>query len=936
MPVIVAVDIETTGLDNKTDAIIEIGAQSFEGERITGEWTSLINPGRSIPPFITQLTGIKNSMVQSAPQIEEVLDDLSSFTGNAPILGQNVGFDLGFLRRHGVLKDNDSIDTYDMAAVLMPNAGRYNLGALGKQLNIPMPATHRALDDAKVTVGVYQKLFQKLLEMPIDLLAEIVRMGEQQAWGGEWPFKAALKMRSAEKVPKLAAGPGDMPLRGPIYTRPAPIEAQPRQGVPTEPSTLDVEESAAPLEHGGAFSRFYEDFEHRPQQVEMTKAVARALSDGRHLLVEAGTGTGKSMAYLLPAAYWAVKNDSRVLISTNTINLQDQLINKDIPDLQKAIAQDVNASVLKGRNNYLCPRRLEALRQSEPQTAEELRVTAKIMVWLQENETGDLAEINLTGPAERAVWARISANDENCTSETCVRRMAGICPFHRAHQAAQTSHLLVVNHALLLADVATGSRVLPEYDHLIVDEGHHIESATTSALSFRLTQSDSERNLRELGGIKTGLLSHILGTTRDMLQPSEFASIELLSERATDKAFQFQNQLGRVFAAIGQFLEEEREGRPLGDYAQQERILPSTRAQPGWLDIEVNWEDAQKLLDPLLGTIEQIGKGLAELVERGENEVEDLLSNLGNLFRNLRALNEQLNSLVFEPQKDFVYWVEIRAQRRQIILQAAPLHIGDLMEEHIWHPKSSVILTSATLTTAGDFDYVRQRLKAVDAEELYLGSPFDYESAALLCLPEDVPEPAERHAYQAAVEKSLVNLAQSVGGKTLALFTSYAQLKKTSSAIAPRLADQGIQVLEQGQGASPHSLLESFKSSDGAILLGTRAFWEGVDIPGEDLSVLVIVRLPFAVPSDPIVAARSETFESPFFDYQIPEAILRFRQGFGRLIRTQSDRGVVVVLDKRLLTKSYGTLFIDSLPNVTVKRGRLSDLPTQATQWLGI
>jgi DNA polymerase-3 subunit epsilon/ATP-dependent DNA helicase DinG len=936
MPVIVAVDLETTGLDSKSDAIIEIGAQRFDGNRIEGEWTTLINPGRAIPPFITQLTGINNNMVQEAPQIEEVLDDFAKFAGNAPILGQRVSFDLSFLRRHGVLKHNESIDTYDMAAVLMPRAGRYNLGALGKQLNIPLPATHRALDDAKVTVGVYQKLFEKLLDLPIDLLAEIVRMGEQQAWGGEWAFKEALKQRASEKAPKLAGDPGEMPLRGPIYTRPAPAEAEPRQGVPSEPSLLDIEESSAPLEHGGAFSKFYKDFEHRPQQVEMTKAVAKALSEGRHLMVEAGTGTGKSMAYLLPSAYWAIKNDSRVLISTNTINLQDQLIQKDIPDLQAALGQKINASVLKGRNNYLCPRRLAALRRSEPENAEELRVIAKTMVWLQENESGDLAEINLTGPAERAVWSKISANDENCTSETCLRRMGGICPFHRAHQAAQTSHLLVVNHALLLADVATGSRVLPEYDRLVVDEAHHIESATTNALSFRLTQVEAERSLRELGGSNSGLLGRILVATQDLLQPSEYASIEVLTERATDKAFQFQNQLGRVFTAISQFLEEEREGRDIGDYAHQERILASTRTQPAWLNVERPWEDAQTLLEPLLGTVEQIGKGLSELVERGEENVEDLLSNLGNLYRNLKSLNEQLTALIFEPADDFVYWAEVRPQRHQLILQAAPLHIGHLMEEHIWHPKSSVILTSATLTAAGDFDYLRQRLQAVDAEELALGSPFDYESAALLFLPEDMPEPAERHAYQSAVERSLVSLAKSIGGRTLALFTSYAQLKKTSKAISPRLAEAGIQVFEQGQGASAHSLLESFKASEGAVLLGTRAFWEGVDIPGDSLLALAIVRLPFDVPSDPIISARSETFESPFFDYQVPEAILRFRQGFGRLIRTQSDRGIVVLLDKRLLTKSYGSLFIDSLPGATIKRGRLSDLPNQATQWLGL
>lgn len=935
MPSIVALDIETTGLDPQQDAITEIGAVRFDGNRIEGEWSSLINPGRPIPKFITQLTGISNAMVQGAPRIQDVLDDLAAFVGTAPILGQNIRFDLSFLQQHGLFKDNQSLDTYDLAAVLMPRAGRYNLGALGQQLNIPLPATHRALDDAKVTQAVFQILYGRLLEMPIDLLAEIVRMGEQQAWGGEWTFRQALKQRAGEmSAPSTKPGGGAL-ANAPIYSQPLPKDLHPRQGVVDDPQPLDAEAVAAVLEHGGAIAEHFAEFEARPQQIEMLEAVSNALSYSQHLLVEAGTGTGKSMAYLLPAAQWALKNDTRVVISTNTINLQDQLIHKDIPDLQAALGQPIQAAVLKGRNNYLCPRRLEALRRRPPESAEEIRVLAKTLVWLQDSKSGDRAEINLTGPAERAVWSRISAQDENCGGETCVRRMGGICPFHRAHAAAESAHILVVNHALLLADVATGSRVLPEYDYLVVDEAHHMESATTNALSFRLTQPEVERHLRELGGSRNGHLGRLLTVTQGILKPSEYASLEMLVERATDQAFQFQTLVTSLFGAINMFMEDQREGRALGSYSQQVRVEPGTRTQPAWVEVEVAWEDAQHALEPLKSTLEQIGRGLRDLVEQGHEDVEDLLGNLGTVYRYLTEVGDQVNALVFEPVEETIYWVEITTRQR-VILQAAPLHIGHLMEEHIWHQKSSVILTSATLTAAGEFDYLRQRLSAVDAEELALGSPFDYESAALLYLIEDMPEPAERHAYQSAVERGLIALARATGGRTLALFTSYEQLRKTSAAIAPALAKDNIQVYEQGEGASPHSLLETFKESEGAVLLGTRAFWEGVDIPGEALSVLAIIRLPFDVPSDPVISARSETFESPFFEYQVPEAILRFRQGFGRLIRTQADRGVVAIFDKRLISKSYGNMFVESLPPCTLQRGRLADLPKAAAQWLGL
>jgi DNA polymerase-3 subunit epsilon/ATP-dependent DNA helicase DinG len=258
------------------------------------------------------------------------------------------------------------------------------------------------------------------------------------------------------------------------------------------------------------------------------------------------------------------------------------------------------------------------------------------------------------------------------------------------------------------------------------------------------------------------------------------------------------------------------------------------------------------------------------------------------------------------------------------------------MQRYLWHEKSSVILTSATLTTTGEFDYLRGRLSAQDAYELSLGSPFDFETSTLLYLINDIPEPSDRHGHQRGVETGLIRLCRATGGRTLALFTSYEQLKRTSQAIAPILARDDILVYEQGEGASPHTLLETFRSTERAVLLGTRAFWEGVDVPGEALSVLAIIKLPFDVPSDPIVAARSETFEDPFSEYSLPEAILRFRQGFGRLIRTQYDRGVVAIFDRRILSKRYGRMFLDSLPPCTIKAGSVADLPRAAAQWLNL
>jgi DNA polymerase-3 subunit epsilon/ATP-dependent DNA helicase DinG len=934
MPPIVAIDIETTGLDSQSDSIIEIGAVRFNGRRIEAEWSSLINPGRAIPGLITQLTGITNEMVRNAPPIRAVVQELADFVGDAPVLGHNVRFDLSFLQRYGLFELNEVLDTYELASVLLPNASRYNLAALGQLLGVLLPADHRALDDARVTHAIFLQLSDKAQTLPVEMLAEFVRQSEPFEWGASWVFSQALRQRARQPVTAKQAHDQE---HGPLFALTAAAEPPLPALTPNENLVaLDIDEVAALLEYGGPFASYFENYEMRQQQVEMLRAVARSLSEGIHLMVEAGTGTGKSFAYLVPAALWAFQNSTRVVISTNTINLQDQLIKKDIPDLCTALGINIRAAVLKGRANYLCPRRLEGLRQRTPETVEQMRVLAKVMVWLWEGGSGDRNEINLNGPLERDAWFRISAEDEGCKAEVCMARTGGACPFYQARQAALSSHLLIVNHALLLSDVTTGSRVLPEYNYLIVDEAHHIEAATTSSLSYRLTQGDVGRLLRELGSVSSGVLGHLLGFIKEIGRPSQLATFHQDIQRATDLAFRLEHDTSQLFKAVEVFLRDQREGQPIGNYTQQARILSSTRTQPYWTDVEVAWDQAAETLKLLINLVVQIYKSTSDLGIMESDELEDLQSNLVDMHRRFSEVEANLNRLFAAPDAGDIYWAETSPNNGQIAVQIAPLHVGPLMEQYLWHEKTSVILTSATLTANGEFDYIRSRLNADEADELALGSPFDYENSAMLYLVNDIPEPADATNYQKAVEHTLVWLAKATGGRMLALFTSYAQLKRTSQAITVTLAEAEIQVYEQGEGASPNTLLETFKEADRAVLLGTRAFWEGVDIPGAALSVLVIVKLPFDVPSDPIVAARSETFEDPFSEYSLPEAILRFRQGFGRLIRTQSDRGIVAILDRRILTKKYGKLFIESLPECKMKIGSMNDLPAMAQKWLNI
>jgi DNA polymerase-3 subunit epsilon/ATP-dependent DNA helicase DinG len=362
--------------------------------------------------------------------------------------------------------------------------------------------------------------------------------------------------------------------------------------------------------------------------------------------------------------------------------------------------------------------------------------------------------------------------------------------------------------------------------------------------------------------------------------------------------------------------------------------MPGTRTIPEWEKIEIAWDELRLPLSRVIDALHQLAEGLEGLSEQEVEAADTLATGTRIAGRSLESIFTNLDQLIFEPESNQIYWLETSPAQSRLSFHAAPLQVGPLVQEHIWHKKEAVVMTSATLTTAGEFDYLRRRLGAEDAEELALGSPFDYESATLLYLVNDIPEPSDRQAYQSAVERGLIALCRKTNGRTLVLFTSHRQLRRTAHAISEPLARQGIQVLEQTTGASRHALLESFKADEGSVLLGTRSYWEGVDVPGEALSVLVITKLPFDVPSDPIVASRSEMYESPFYQYTVPEAILRFRQGFGRLIRTRSDRGVVVVMDRRVLTKTYGRFFIDSLPHCTVRQASLRDVPRAAVRWL--
>jgi len=937
----VALDLETTGLQADRDAIIEIGVVKFRGDEVIAEWSSLVNPNRPLPHKIERLTGISPREVERAPALHAVLPALMRFIGENPLVGHNIQFDLTFLQRAGYPTPPPALDTFELACILMPYASRYSLGKLMDELGIEFPTQHRALEDARAVHALFNALFERAGRLDQKIIQEIARLGDKSDWALKFAFQDLLRDRA-----RNAFAPGTIGTQlaaksaaadetfGLLFSRDRD-ERPLKPKATTEP--LDVDALAHLLEPDGLLAQHFNGYEHRSQQIEMLRAVANAFSDGATLLVEAGTGTGKSIAYLIPAIYWAVQTNQRVVISTNTINLQDQLYLKDIPDLRKILPVEFKAALLKGRSNYLCRTRLEAFRRSEKFTTEEARVLAKVLAWLPSTTTGDSAELVLMGPVENAVWARLASDPDHCLADRCALQQQGKCFFYRARERAESSHIVIVNHALLLSDMAMENRVLPEYKYLVIDEAHHLEARATEALSFEASRSTLETLLHGLANERGGLLGNLAGSLRHSDVPPQIKrevqnildDVAQDVDRAVRGVYDFFNALDRFLSQ-----QEQLPGESDSNYDRQIRLTPARRAQPEWSGIEIAWEDFGAMLTQVCDGIGRIHDAWSELDEYAVPSQFDLETELAFAMRRVSETRTQLEAIVTQPQSSGIYWATVNKNNGDISLHAAPLYVGDLLQKQLFAGKNATILTSATLCVDQSFSHIKSRLGIGDwADELAVGSPFDYAHAAMVYVPTDIPEPGQP-GYQKAVEGALVDLVRATQGRALVLFTSHSQLQMTYRSITRPLEEDDIIVIAQNLDGSRRQVLETFKTQERTVLLGTKSFWEGIDVVGEALSCLVIARLPFSVPSDPIFAARSETFDDSFAQYAVPEAVLRFRQGFGRLIRSKNDRGIVIVLDKRVLTKSYGRMFVESLPPVSKYQGPLKELPGFAAKWI--
>ena len=645
----------------------------------------------------------------------------------------------------------------------------------------------------------------------------------------------------------------------------------------------------------GILASSLKEYEVRQEQQQMAEAICNTITSGKHLIIEAGTGVGKSWAYLIPLSFWAVENQKRVIVSTYTKALQQQLIEKDLPFLKEALGLDLKFTLCLGGGNYLCLWRLNRiLSQGLFDTDAEQEELARILSWSSKTTSGLRLDLDFEPGA--GTWEMVCRESDLCPDKKCPNFQS--CFYFKAYRERFSSHILIVNHHLYFTNLIAGGGVLPQAEVVVFDEAHNLEDVATDYLGLEFSDSGWKFLLDSIYNPNSG---------KGLLSRLSFSINDKKKFKKPEEALENARRLGKDFF-------EEMSHK----FSKDESTLRfhSNNFMPNTLD----------------GPLSQVIYSLNELLDRLKED--DDRFELSCYIQRIETVRSTLRGLLNQEEEGFVYWAEAETKRARpkYSLRAAPINVGAALQSLVFDKTEHVILTSATLTTQGNFKFIKSRLGLKDLEEIILGSPFNYKEQAILYLQDGISDPGTKHEeYLNSLIKAIEALLEITGGRAFILFTNYEDLDRIYSELSTRVSNpkkdrpspfhirEGSKypILRQGDMSS-YRLLKDFKEVEGSVLLGTATFWQGVDVPGTALECVIITRLPFSVPNEPVVEARIEELkrqgENPFLQYQVPQAILRLKQGFGRLIRRKDDFGIVAILDPRIKTRYYGRMFLDSLP----------------------
>jgi ATP-dependent DNA helicase DinG len=926
---LVVVDLETTGNSPKRgEKIIQISAVIIEHGKIVDQYTSFVSPGKSIPPFIEELTGINDEMVNEAPAFHEIAPKILELLDNGVFVAHNVTFDLSFLQSELEESgyntfDGPAFDTVELAKIAMPSADSFKLTELSNSLSLSHVRPHQADSDAYVTAELLLHFIHRLEMLPLVTLEKLQVLSRH--------LKSDLSLLFDEIVIQKQSHVEDLPLELEVHRGIALRKRNENE------NAYSAGENPGELDISSNLELHMSAYEKREAQLQMIDEVRETFQEGRHLVIEAGTGVGKSLGYLLPSLQFAKQRDERVVVSTFTTQLQEQLMQKEIKLLEKISPFSFQTVLLKGKNHYINLFKFEqSLREADTQY-DVILTKMQILVWLTSTESGDVDELNLTSGGQ-LFWNRLRHDGWHLphSKDPWVSKDF----YLNARKRAQSADLIITNHSMLLSDIINKGNLIPSYDYLVIDEAHHLEKSARQHLGIVLDYPSLKFSTSQLGTLEQKQLYDRLYGLMNMYDiEGSIHSFELDSH-----VQRFYTDLEEAMTVLGNVFFKNAKKRT-GAQKIQLRISEELKKSRNWQPVQMAMErviSGMKLIDKqfqeILDTIKSKKLKLKDSEKALVEEFHSFLVEWGDLY-------QQFRTVFLNEMPDYVLWLDgdTRSLPNSLIIQAQPVAVAQNLKEELFTKKKSVVLTSATLTVSDSFSYFLNEigLKKEEIKQLQLSSPFDYDQSATLFIPNDVPEiqHVSNEEYIEGISSHLIGVAQATKGRMLILFTSYDMLRKTYDLMKESGLLEDYVLMAQGiTSGSRTRLTKNFQRFDKAILFGTSSFWEGVDIPGEDLSCLALVRLPFSPPDEPVTQAKSEILKgqgrNPFSSHSLPEAIIRFKQGVGRLIRRSSDRGVVIVYDRRIKTTRYGNAFIQSIPSMRVKEGDLYDLITWIEDWL--